>query len=98
MRYDLAYLYRLYPRDSIGVPGALLVLELNGESADRSRSGGIGLPNTGGDVLFLSPGVEFFASRQLVLEAAVPIRVHEDLNGSQNRPTYSVIFGFRWLM
>ena len=98
LRYDLAYLYRLYPRDSIGVPGALLVLELNGESADRSRSGGIGLPNTGGDVLFLSPGVEFFASRQLVLEAAVPIRVHEDLNGSQNRPTYSVIFGFRWLM
>ncbi len=97
-RYDLAYLYRVFPRKSLGVPGVLLVVELNRESAARARSRGTGLPNTGGDVLFLSPGVEFFASRQLVLEVSVPIRIHEDLNGSQIRPSYSLIAGFRFLM
>ncbi len=97
-RYDLAYLYRVFPRKSLGVPGALLVVELNRESAARSRSGGSDFLDTGGDVLYLSPGVEFFVSRQLVLELSVPVRIHEDLNGAQIRPSYSVIAGFRFLM
>lgn len=95
--YDLAYLYRLLPRSGLGIPSVLLVLELNGEHVRRARVNGVPLADTGGNLLFLSPGIEFIASNRLVVEFSSPIPVGRDLNGSQMRPTSSFIVGFRWL-
>ncbi len=95
--YDLAYLYRVLPRSGLGIPSVMLVLELNGEHVRRSRLNGVQLSDTGGNLLFLSPGIEFIASNRLVLEFSSPIPVGRDLNGSQMKPTSSFIIGFRWL-
>ena len=94
--YDLAYLYRLLPRSGLGIPSVLLVLELNGEHVRRARLNGVQLPDTGGNLLFFSPGIEFIVSNRLVLEFSSPIPVGRDLNGSQIKPSSSFIIGFRW--
>lgn len=75
----------------------LLVLELNGESADETRRSGIAVPTTGGEVLFLSPGVEYIVSRRLVLEASLPIPIAQDLGAARPKPKVSAILGMRWL-
>ncbi|MCH7765263.1 MAG: hypothetical protein IH916_01745, partial [Acidobacteria bacterium] len=62
-----------------------------------ARRGGAKLPDTGGNLVFLSPGIEFMASNRVVLEFSSPIPVGRDLNGSQLKPTSSFILGIRWL-
>ncbi len=96
-RYDFAYLHRLLPRDGLGIPTVLAVLEVNGEHGRHARAGDVPLPNSGGDLVFLSPGVELITSRRLVIECSVPIPIHRDLNGSQLEPAWSFIGGARWL-
>lgn len=96
-RYDLAYLYRLLPRRAMGVPSVLLVVELNGESAARSHRDGEPVPDSGGELLFFSPGVELIVSRRVVLELSFPLRLAEDLGEAQPRPNSSLLFGVRWL-
>lgn len=96
VRFDVAYLRRLLPRRGLGVPMLLAVVELNGESEEVSRRGGVPIANTGGERLFLSPGVEYIVGR-LVLEASVPIPIYERLRGAQPEPRTSVVLGMRWL-
>lgn len=95
--YDLAYLFRLLPRGQLGIPFVLLVLELNGQHARRARLNGLHLPDSGGSLVFLSPGIEFQPTNRLLLEFSSPIPVGRDLNGNQLRPTSSFILGARWL-
>ena len=58
-RYDVAYRYRLWPRR---FKGRLLqlngVLEWNGSWTGRTKVGGITVRDSGGNVVFLSPGVQ----------------------------------------
>ena len=97
VRFDLAYLRRVLPRGGMGVPMALVALELNAVSVDETRRQGSAVPGTGGDQLFLSPGVEYIVGRRLVLEASIPIPIYERLRGAQPKPEASVILGMRWL-
>jgi hypothetical protein len=95
--YDVGYLHRVFPRGAMGVPFVLLVLELNGEQVRQTRIRGAKVPNSGGNLVFLSPGVEFQPTSRLLLEFSSPIPVARDLNGRQLRPTSSYILGVRWL-
>ncbi len=96
-RFDLAYLRRVFPREGLGVPMGLAVLELNLESAESAERAGASLPDSGGEVLYLSPGFEYVANRRLILEASVPIPIYEDLDGNQPKPDFSLILGVRFL-
>ena len=96
-RFDLAYLRRVYPRDAMGTPMVLAVLELNAERAEHSRRGGAAVVESGGDVVFLSPGIQALLSRQWALELSVPVVVAENFHGSGPTPEASVILGARWL-
>lgn len=95
--YDAAYLYRLLPWKSLGIPALFLVVEMNAEHVRRARLNGTRLANTGGNLVFLSPGVEFQPTNRLLLEFSSPIPVGRDLNENQLRPTSSYILGVRWL-
>lgn len=95
--YDLAYLYRLLPWGRLGIPAVYLLLELNGEHVRRARLSGTKLADTGGNLVFLSPGIEFQPTSRLVVEFSSPIPVGRDLNGQQLRPTSTFIAGVRWL-
>lgn len=95
--YDVAYLYRLLPWKALGIPALYLVVEMNGLHSRRARLNGTQLAATGGNLVFLSPGVEFQPTSRLLLEFSSPIPVGRDLNGNQFRPTSSFILGVRWL-
>lgn len=95
--YDFAYLYRLLPWRGFEGKNLFLVAELNGEFATRSRSLGVPLANSGGSILFFSPGVQFLPNRRIVLEFAAPVPIHRDLNGLQPKPTSTFIMGIRYL-
>ncbi len=94
-RYDLAYLYRLKRPPTAAT--LLAVVELNGESVAPSQRHGMELENSGGEVVYLSPGLEWVVRRQLVLEVSLPIAVHANLRGSQPEPRGSIVLGSRWL-
>ena len=96
-RADLAYLWRVLPRRGPGVPMVLLVAELNHETAARSRRAGQAIADSGGSVLFLSPGVEWIVARRVVLELSAPIALTSDLHGEQPQPEGSLILKARWL-
>ncbi|MBI1940510.1 MAG: hypothetical protein HYS33_03260 [Acidobacteria bacterium] len=92
--YDLAYLYRLSPLEGKNL---FLVLEANGEMVGRTRVQNHRLADSGGNLFFLSPGVEFLPTRRLVMEFSVPIPFVKDLNGRQLEPKLSLIAGIRFL-
>ena len=95
LRYDLAYRYRLWPRR---FGGRLLqvngLLELNGTWQGKSRDEGDRLSDTGGSLLFLSPGLQIISTRWIV-EASVQIPVHQEMNGSQVKTDVIAVLGVR---
>lgn len=95
--YDIAYLHRVLPRRDLGAPTIFLVLEMNGEHTRRSNLSGNPLPDAGGNVVFVSPGIELLPNNRFVLEFSAPIAVVRDLNGSQPQPSVSFLFGVRWV-
>ena len=83
LRYDLAYRYRLWPerfgRRAVQLNG---ILELNGLWTGRTRIEGRTLRDTGGHLLFVSPGLQL-AARRFVVEASAQLPIVQDLRGPQ---------------
>ena len=83
LRYDVAYRYRLWPRRfGRGLRQVGAVLELNGRWAAHTRRDGSRVRDSGGQVLFLSPGLQYVTSR-LIVEASLQLPVSQSLNGDQ---------------
>lgn len=92
LRYDLAYLYRWWPRAGLGVPAAYLVAELNGE---RRLDGPLGMDE---DLLFFSPGLELILSRRVILELGLSVPLVRDLAAATPRPrSEALLLGIRWV-
>ena len=68
------------------------VLELNGEWQDKQNENGEIDPNSGGNVVLLSPGLRL-ASNNWSGFATVGIPIVNDLNGLQSEPTYRLFGG-----
>lgn len=105
LRYDLALGYRLFPGiyEIYPSPQVNLLLELNGLWEDQSRDfrangNGINIPDSGGNTIFISPGIQFIPGRGFLMEASVQLPVVEHLNGLQMRTDYQYILGLRWLV
>jgi hypothetical protein len=78
-----------------GVPDQLnAVLELNGRFTQRDEAQALNLANTGGNILFLSPGLQYVMKRA-ILETSVQFPIAQNLNGSQLKTTWSLNGGVR---
>lgn len=85
LQYDLAYEVRVSPWawPERGTPSQIyLVLEANGRTINRAFSNGMELSDTGGTVVFLSPGVQYVTLR-IIYEASLQIPVTQNLDGDQ---------------
>lgn len=96
IQIDLSGQYRLWPRELTGgVPGFLYgVLEINFLYQDKNRLNGQSDANSGGDTIWLSPGVQY-VTRRWVLEAIVQKPVSQQLNGSALKNDFIVTTSFR---
>jgi hypothetical protein len=71
------------------------VLELNGEWHAKQVEGREKDPNSGGNVVYLSPGVRV-SYGGLSGFASVGVPVVNNLNGLQAKPGYRVVSGLAW--
>lgn len=90
--YDLSADYVLLPQRNM-----FLILELNGISASRAEQASRTVRDSGGQLLFVSPGLQYLPVPNLILETSVQVPIHRDLNGRQLAPDWSVVAGLRYL-
>jgi hypothetical protein len=69
-----------------------LTLEANGESRAKEEVDGAKAPNSGGNLLYLSPRLRITAGSGLSAALSVGIPVWEDLKGEQSEPEYRTLF------
>jgi hypothetical protein len=69
-----------------------LVLELNGEWQAKETISGVTDPNSGGNVVYLAPGLRLTSNRMSGF-VSVGIPIVSDLNGLQSDPTYRLLGG-----
>ena len=74
-----------------------LILELNGVYAEKGEQRGNALPESGGNTLFISPGVQYLPLPYLILETSIQVPIYQELNGQQLGTDYSIVAGFRYL-
>lgn len=100
LHYDIALGYRILPRVYRMYPAKQinLYLEANGTWSQRSTLEGTSLIDSGGNVLRLSPGVQFIPLANLLVEVTYQVPVWQGLNGAQLEfdPTFKA--GLRWLI
>lgn len=77
-------------------PSLDLVLELNGEWHAEQVTNGISDPNSGGNTIFLSPGLRLSQDKWSSF-VSVGIPILNDLNGIQSEPDWRLIAGGTWL-
>lgn len=70
-----------------------LLLELNGEWRDKEEIAGRKNPNSGGNVLYLSPGVRYGFAGNWTASLSVGLPIVADLNGIQAEPDWRMIGG-----
>ncbi len=96
LRADASLQYRLWPGTlKSGVPGFLYgVVETALFHSDKNRISGSEDPNSGGQSIIVTPGLQYVTKRWIV-EAGVDLPLLQDLNGTGLESDYVVRAGFR---
>lgn len=92
LHYDLAADYVLQEERNL-----FLVLELNGRYEARSEERGKDVRNSGGNSLFISPGIQYLPVPYLILETSIQLPIFQELNGMQLGTDFSIVVGLRYL-
>jgi hypothetical protein len=95
-RFDVSFQYRWSPAKVVRDTPAFVygVLELSANYSERNRVGGVTDPNSGGFLLYLTPGLQY-AARRWIVDFGVKIPVVSDLIGTALEPDYSVLTSIR---
>ncbi len=89
--YNLAVSHTMHGTTSCSGCAWNLVLELNGEWRDKEDRSGETIDNSGGNLLYLSPGVRFTAPQGWSISLSAGYPLAKDLNGDQSEPNYRLI-------
>ena len=83
-RYDVGVGFRFPDHvNTIHTKTVQLYLEWNGSITGRSRQGDIPMPNSGGHIAYLSPGVQWVIIPRLLVEGSLQVPVLQNHNGTQ---------------
>ena len=99
LRFDAAFVYTLYPSRITHERKARLfgVMELNGTQMEQSRGPDGKNSDSGGVLIFASPGLTYvFPRGDLQLEFSYSIPVVTDFNGNQPEPDRVLSFGLKF--
>lgn len=95
--YDAMVKYRIHPARYPG-RDTFLLLEINGRWQGRARSMGLELANSGGHIVYLSPGIQFLLRGNLIFEGGVQIPILREPNGTQLAPSFNGLVGLRYII
>ncbi len=98
--YNLAFGYRLLPAVYETYPEPQLngFLEINGNTQAKSKMNGERNENTGGTIIFLSPGLQYVGGRRWLVESSLQLPVVNEPNGQQLATDWTISFGTRILL
>ncbi|WP_024298471.1 transporter [Methylomicrobium lacus] len=68
------------------------ILELNGEWRDKQETGGLSDPNSGGNTVYISPGVRFSGGKHWNTALSFGAPIVKDFNGYQTPPDYRIVY------
>ncbi len=97
LTYDLSYQLRVFPwtLPERGLPNFVyLVAEANGFFSKKNELDSTTIGASGGNTIFLSPGLQYSA-RRFIIESSVQLPVVQDLNGNQVETDFVWTLGFR---
>lgn len=96
--YNFALSYRLFGQEgsSYMPPDYVfeLIGEVNGEWREKEERAGIVDDNSGGNLVYLSPGIRFTAKKRANIAFSFGIPVVRGVNGDQVKPDYRIISTF----
>jgi len=97
--HDLAYQHRISTHKDAKKPQSVpsflyAVIEANGKLAQKNKNNDVVDDNTGGYLLFISPGI-LYVSTRFALEASIQIPTIQNLNGEQPKTRFSLVAGIR---
>jgi len=102
--YNVAFGYRLLPAiyEIYPSPQLNVYLELNGTTTGRSARRGDTIQNSGqnsgGTLVFLSPGIQYVGGRRWLIEGSFQYPIVNDPNGTQLATSWTSSFGLRVLL
>lgn len=94
--YDLYFAYQIYPEWPTPPAQLNVSVELNGRTFADGEVNGREV-DTGGTVLFLSPGIQYIVNANLLLEGGIQIPILTDFPDGALEPELTVLFGFRYI-
>ena len=98
MNYDLTAKYRVLPQTPGASPVQCFVsLGLNGEWRAQEAEEGASVGDSGGHVLYLTPGVQVVLGAHWIVEASFQQAVQHELDGVQLGETYKISGGVTYL-
>ncbi|MCZ6489197.1 MAG: transporter [Acidobacteria bacterium] len=98
--YNLSLGYRFAPRVYKVYPAKNHLnayIELNGQSSQKNRARGVETPDSGGTLIYLSPGIQIIPGN-FIIEASLRLPVVQSLNGAQLKFRPGFTLGMRWLL
>ena len=96
LNYDATVRTRVWPEE-FESPQFYLTLSINGELRGHEMQDGIIDPNSGGNVLYASPGLQVFITPGLTFELSYQRPIVHTLNGQQLGEDYRLISGLQIL-
>ncbi len=98
LNYDVTAKYRVAPEAFMPArPQWFLALGLNGEERGREKVDHVTDPDSGGNTVYLSPGIQVVFAPHWVAELSYQHAVHHNLYGTQLGETYKAVTGLTYL-
>ena len=98
LNYDVTGKYRVYPDAfSPRTPQVFFALGVNGEARDREKINGDSVVDSGGNTVYLSPGIQLVLAPHWVVELSYQHAVYHNLYGTQLGETYKAVGGVTYL-
>lgn len=94
--YDLYLAYQTYPEWPTPPAQLNFSIELNGRTFANNEVDGKDV-DTGGTVLFISPGIQYIVNTNLLFETGVQVPIVTDFPGGALEPELTILFGLRYI-
>lgn len=97
LNYDVSVRYRLYPSE-YGDNQLFATFGVFGELRGREVQDGVPIASSGGNVVYMTPGVQLFLMPSITVEASYHIPVVHALNGLQLGEDYRIMAGVQFII